>query len=337
MLASPLLIRCFHPRLPLEAAEPTLLREVGISPELLQNPYRLVDGRVVTLAVRAIRERSGDAALALRAGESALAHGLGVPGLLMLHAQTLQCALSQLQRYWPIFCSRGGCAIAQCGELATVELAVPNPIEGVRTAHEFVFSLLVALIRRFVGPDGHPEYVAFPYARPCYSEAYAQTFQCELRFDAGAGVLAFPHSWLERARGAFDDILAQSLETAAETLLARAARDRPMHERVRALLRSNPHLLDGGHNSIANFLGVSARALRRGLQDEDRTLPMISDGLRMERAQYLLSQTDLTITQIANQLGYSVPSAFHRAFKRWTGESPERYRRSKAEHDGRRS
>jgi AraC-like DNA-binding protein len=100
-----------------------------------------------------------------------------------------------------------------------------------------------------------------------------------------------------------------------------------MHERVYAILRANPALLNAGHNALARSLGVSARGLRRSLQSEGQTLLMIGDELRMERARQLLTHSELSIKEIAETLGYSEASAFHRAFRRWTGESPLRYKR----------
>jgi AraC-like DNA-binding protein len=60
----------------------------------------------------------------------------------------------------------------------------------------------------------------------------------------------------------------------------------------------------------------------------------------MERARNLLAATDAPLKEVADQLGFSEPSSFHRAFKRWTGETPTRYRlshRSAAANDGSRA
>jgi AraC-like DNA-binding protein len=70
--------------------------------------------------------------------------------------------------------------------------------------------------------------------------------------------------------------------------------------------------------------------MRRALQEEGETLLAIADEVRIDRARSLLAKGDLTIRAISKLLGYSQPSAFHRAFKRRTGMSPLHFRQRDA-------
>lgn len=79
---------------------------------------------------------------------------------------------------------------------------------------------------------------------------------------------------------------------------------------------------------MAKLAGVSVRTLQRLLAAEGLTFSQLAEQALAELARELLKDSDLTIDQIATQLGYSTPSNFSRAFQRWTGKSPAAFRGS---------
>ena len=74
------------------------------------------------------------------------------------------------------------------------------------------------------------------------------------------------------------------------------------------------------------LLNMSARTLRRRLDKEGTSYQRIKDNARRDVAIAMLSRDRLTVSEVAEQVGFSDPSAFHRSFKKWTGESPGSYR-----------
>mgnify|MGYP006207581605 CR=1 FL=1 len=77
---------------------------------------------------------------------------------------------------------------------------------------------------------------------------------------------------------------------------------------------------------LAQLDGVSPQTLRRHLREEGTSFQALKDELRRDIAIYHLGRADLSLLEIAEQLGFSEPSAFHRAFKKWTGLTPGAYR-----------
>lgn len=71
---------------------------------------------------------------------------------------------------------------------------------------------------------------------------------------------------------------------------------------------------------------TSPQTLRRHLREEGSSFQELKDHLRRDLAIYYLGRNEMTIEIIAEQLGFSEPSAFHRAFKKWTGLTPGAYR-----------
>ncbi|HBQ12172.1 MAG TPA: hypothetical protein DEF51_13805 [Myxococcales bacterium] len=78
---------------------------------------------------------------------------------------------------------------------------------------------------------------------------------------------------------------------------------------------------------MSEHLEISPRALQRRLADQDTSYQELLDETRREVAEQLLRQDGVSIAGAAYLLGYSEVSAFHRAFKRWTGLTPGRFRR----------
>jgi AraC-like DNA-binding protein len=81
----------------------------------------------------------------------------------------------------------------------------------------------------------------------------------------------------------------------------------------------------------AEIAEISVRSLQRRLAAEDWTFLRLADQARAELAKELLQRGDHPLLQIAHELGYSESQNFIRAFKRWTGQTPEQYRRGLSE------
>jgi AraC-like DNA-binding protein len=78
---------------------------------------------------------------------------------------------------------------------------------------------------------------------------------------------------------------------------------------------------------VAQRLGISARTLARRLASEDTSYQRLLDETRRERALRDLSDSPRSIRDIATRLGFASPQSFHRAFRRWTGETAMSYRK----------
>ena len=79
---------------------------------------------------------------------------------------------------------------------------------------------------------------------------------------------------------------------------------------------------------LAGMVNISERTLRRRLERQDTSYRALRDGTRFERARDLLANSDMTVAQVAELVGYSDARAFRRAFKRWAGLLPAEFRAS---------
>ena len=95
-------------------------------------------------------------------------------------------------------------------------------------------------------------------------------------------------------------------------------------------------LLESGHanlEEVAERLGIKARQLRTRLADAGTNFNQLVADYRCKLAKRLLAGTDESIDEIVYLTGFSEPSTFYRAFKRWVGMTPIEYRKLKAEED----
>lgn len=96
--------------------------------------------------------------------------------------------------------------------------------------------------------------------------------------------------------------------------------------RIREILGTDFRCEMPSFEELTGLLNMSARTLRRRLEKEGTSYQRIKDNARRDLAITLLSRQRLTVSEVAEQVGFSDPSAFHRSFKKWTGQSPGSYR-----------
>ena len=132
--------------------------------------------------------------------------------------------------------------------------------------------------------------------------------------------------------------LATFLSQAPGNLVLRYREDNSLGEQVRNQLRMRLRSVGDADatslETVAEALGMPAATLRRRLWEEDSSFQAIKDTIRRDVAIRDLETSALSVQEIAERLGFSEPSAFHRAFKKWTGVAPGEYRRRHRASDG---
>jgi AraC-like DNA-binding protein len=137
-----------------------------------------------------------------------------------------------------------------------------------------------------------------------------------LQFDAG--YLSLP---VRRDEAALQHMLQRALLLTVRPY----RRDRLLVKKVRQTLAEHP---EQGRNAqdLAQFLNLSVRTLHRQLKEEGASLQQLKDSVRQAQAQALLLRSTRAIQQIALQVGFQSEKSFSRAFKTWTGQSPDQFR-----------
>ena len=145
------------------------------------------------------------------------------------------------------------------------------------------------------------------------------------QFDAPVHSLQFDAGYLSLPVRRDEAALQRMLQRALLLTVKPYRRDRLLVEKVRQTLAEHPGL---GRNAddLAQFLNLSVRTLHRQLKDEGASLQQLKDSVRQAQAQELLLRSKRPIKQIAAQVGFQSEKSFSRAFKTWTGQTPEECR-----------
>jgi AraC-like DNA-binding protein len=149
---------------------------------------------------------------------------------------------------------------------------------------------------------------------------------CPVRARAAWAGVEFPTEVAQLPLRRRDSTLRRVLEAHAAGIAAPAPAEKSVVAAARAGISSRigapPSL-----NAIARQLAIAPRTLQRRLADDGVTYQQLVDLVRRETAERLLRDATLGVSEIGYLLGFSEPSAFHRAFKRWHEVTPQEYRR----------
>lgn len=151
---------------------------------------------------------------------------------------------------------------------------------------------------------------------------------CVPVYDARHTRLTFSHAdWARPLIGA-NPRLRATLEAHAQELQRETSQAQGFGARVRAVIAQSLREGEPRVGDVAQRLGMTARTLQRRLQDETLGFTALVDEARLHLARRYLADESLSISEVSFALGYSEPSAFTRAFKRWSGSAPAEYRES---------
>lgn len=301
------------------------LSEVGVPASLLEDVHARLSLDAYQRVVRLALGRSGDPALGLHMGERASTGTFDALGHLTEHCRNLREALQMSARYAQIVTDGPQMLLLEdeATETFTIRLMFNNSDSPeARVAAEFSMISLLRLARRYAGDDALPRRVCFAYPAPEHRAEYARVFAGREQFSQKHTCMELDRSWLDRPQHCRSPELQALLQERADLLLARVELDAPAAERVKRWLCSRSLHERPNMDDVARDLGMSARSLRRRLQEESARFDALVDEELAGRAKRLLADPRASVQDVAFAMGFGSASAFSRAFKRWTGSAP---------------
>ena len=173
-----------------------------------------------------------------------------------------------------------------------------------------------------------PERVEFDFPTPDNVPEYERVFGCELRFGCAENRIYFSPGVLEIPSLHAEPELLKLHEQLASEYVAKLEKQ----DFVGQVNRIIGELLESGNanlETVAERLDIKPRALRTRLADVDTNFNQLLADYRCNLAKRLLAKTDESIDEIVYLTGFSEPSTFYRAFKRWTDLTPIEYRKAR--------
>ena len=305
----------------------TLLKNTGISAAQFDDPSaRLTYQQLLLLADNLMRAYPSGT-LGLDLGKAININQLGMLGYAILSCADLRSALRLGLKYHTLVDPAFTFEVVDQGETTAIRLTSHIPFENMYRIMCDVFIGMFATLARFLtGNDSIDALeVHLNHPQPDYAAAYVELTRCPVLFDQPRTELILDSHLLDTPLAMADKATAAMAENQCADILARMGPKEGIVAKVRRILLSNPGVFPPV-DVVAGHLATSTRTLSRSLQDVGTSYQRILDEVRKEMAIEYLRNSNLPIEEIAALVGYSDPSNFRKAFRRWTSHAPSYYR-----------
>jgi AraC-like DNA-binding protein len=255
---------------------------------------------------------------------------LGVVGHAIGHAATMRDALPFYGRCAGLVSDLFMPRIHERDGRAVFEQVSPPELVWLRHPGEMCLAAALTLSRGLTGIEWPVLAVRFQHAAPPSRQGVDAFFGRRASFGAPSNRLELDVAALSAPIRGADPQVFEYLGHHADALVSALPRSSSVAEEVRRSI--GPTLANGEppQDRIARRLGMSGRTLQRRLREEGTTFAGVLDAARRERAMIFVAEARLSSAEIAFLLGYAEPTAFFRAFRRWTGTTPRAYREARS-------
>ncbi len=303
-----------------------LLAEVGVGREdLIDSKKRLSLSDVLALWDR-IRDRVGNPTLQLEAPSRLRVGAYKVIEYLIDASPTVGEAIGRFARFFSLIADYVRVFVETGDGESRVGLTMADGSPAPPIFVDYTFAALTTRMRVRTRPGMAVKRVEFRHPPPPDPSPYESLFLAPVFFDRSGDWLCFSDDEWTSATERGDEALAQLMEEHARILAERfvGAPQGIVSDVRHAILETLPQ--PPSAHEVARSLHLSTRTLQRRLAGAGASFSEVSDGVRSELAKEYLSDRDVRISEVAFLLGFSEQSSFNRAFRRWTGHPPRRWR-----------
>ncbi len=303
-----------------------LFESAGIEEHLLEVAGATMNLEQEQIFSKMAMDALNDSGIGLKIGSRFNLSAFGMLGLTLMSSATLADGLKAAINLQSLTWSRLSWRLLQGNDIAIFEASSREPLgDSLNFILERDFVATITVCKELLGKCLPLKEVHLSYPPPEYALEYEAIFNCPVKFDSPKNQIFFDAHWLaenlQRSNIPVHKVsYAQCQELATKVLDSFSYR----HIIERILIDSSgafPSL-----SQVTEKLHLTPRTLHRKLAQEDTNFQAIVSDVRVKIANDLLLNSNLTIEQIADQLGYSDSASFCHAFKRWTGMPPSAVR-----------
>lgn len=303
-----------------------LLSHVGIEAELLRQPKARISPDQYTKFVKMLWLVTQDEHIGFDVQQRKLGT-FAMMCQLIIHCKTLGQALERSTEFYRLFGESWSVILERDKHEARLIPLIPSEYDPDHFLTESMLMIWHGLASWLIERRIPLERVQFGYDKPNHVEEYdALFFAPVMQFNAQRTEVTFAADYLDLPIRQNEDTLAEFLKTAPAQLLVKFKNTNSLTNRIREVLKSQIGEDMPTLNDVAAMLYLSPQTLRRRLATEGKSYQGVKDALRRDAAIHLLLSPELSLEDVAQHVGFSETSTFHRAFKKWTGVTPGLYR-----------
>jgi len=309
-----------------------LFEATNFKAETLDDPDARIPFAQLVEIYEVAAQLTGDPNFGLHIGENVSPAAFEVLGYTALNSATVGEAFARIARYHSIWTNGAEFILQTNGSSSMlVYRYLDKSIKEHRQDCEMTFAAVASLCPRIALPSWSAGRLEFQHAAPADCSEHQRIFRCEVLFGRDENKLTFDSSTLALSIHNADPTLGALLDRHAEELLSKYLPRDSLLDKVRRLIGLELRGGDPSLDRIADKLGLTPRTLQRKLRESDTSHNDLLTEMRRELALSYLRDQKMAICEVAYLLGFSESSSFHRAFKRWTGKTPNEYRLSHLE------
>lgn len=306
-------------------SESRLIRETRFDPNLLHDPDARIPLEQENALWMTAADLAEDAAFGLHVAEMIQPGMFDVLDYVVRTAPTLRAAVDRLARYNRLMHDVAEFKVEDLPEGVLIHHRFRTPdLVPVRHAAEFTLASLLVIARQMAGRLPLVVSVSFAHTAPEDTAEHRRIFGFLPAFSAHQNVLLLTADSMLAPVPAADPALSRIVTSHADQLLRKlsiSAED-CLASRVRQVVLAGLAEGNATIGEAARQLCMSERSLQRALQTKGTTFNAVFDEVRKRAALDFIADSNIALGEIAYLIGFSEPSAFHRAFKRWTGLTP---------------
>lgn len=302
----------------------SIFQNTGIGSEAL---VKGMDADQMDMFLAALCRAASTTGIGLKAAQHATPERFGPVNFLAMFSPTLGAALKRLARHsrhnWGDLIE-----FSQWGHRATLRLTSLAPDRPYTIPRaDLELASISAFARSMTTKPVYPTHVTIAGSPPQHADQYKDALGCWPKFNQTDTMVVFRAEDMDtplvtangELESMFESFVEETLQNSGRTRTAERARLAAMR-----LLRDSFPTIE----SVAKEMFVSTRTLQRRLACEGLTFSDVLNEVRMEIAKQRLASGVSTSVEISAAIGFHDPNSFFRAFKRWTGQTPEQFRRS---------
>ncbi|MGB3668296.1 MAG: AraC family transcriptional regulator [Bermanella sp.] len=301
-----------------------MLKEASLTEDQLNDSRLLIDVHRYESLLLFISQYLKDPSLGFHHGQQFEAGRWGVLGLIASTSQSFQAAMEAQYRFQSLSGNMGAPLQSSEDGITTLQW-VPAYNCSYHLAEQVVTGL-VSLARELTNQvDYAPNCVSFTHKPHGDAALYEAYFQCPVTFNASYNGLEVDDKLLQVPLRKSDTETHKVLLAHAQAMLEEQTFTSPLEVIKDYVVKTLPsHVPD--IEEVSQYLNLSVRSTQRKLHEYGTSYSQVLDAIRKELALTYLRQTHNSVLYVSERLGFSEQSAFQRAFKRWTGSTPKRYR-----------
>lgn len=310
---------------------PALLDQCGIERRILEDPDARIERDTFIKLMLLVMEQTQDEFLGFGQGRKSKPGTFSMMAHAVINCPNLEAAVERGIRFYDLFDLSLSSRLIREGDSARLVTRVDPRLDFRDVIIETLLFLSLRFMSWLVGKVVEPEALYLDYEPLGGDDEYRFMFNCPTHYGSDVNQVVFPAHYLDLPLVHNELSLSKFLRDSLAQLFDGNVHNVGLPAQIRAII-SNEY---GNHfpdfTEICEKLGMTPQTLRRRLKEGNTSYQEIKDAIRKDASIYYLSKPELSIDEIALLMGFSEASSFHRAFKKWTHQTPSAYRR---EHFG---